>query len=316
MIHDKPFTLRGLVLKSTGSWYTVQLDSGQIFECRTKGKLRLEESKNTNPIAVGDWVIIEKENDQEASIASIEPRKNYLVRKSTNLSKQKHVIASNVDQLILVVTLFHPQTSLAFIDRYLATAEAYKIEPILIFNKSDLYQTKSEISALEEVEALYQKVGYKTLQTSVIKDQGLSALKNLLVGKTSVFSGHSGVGKSSLLHAIDPELSIKVGHLSQAHHKGMHTTTYAEMFPLKTGGYMMDTPGIKSFGLAQFEKEFLSHYFPEIFAQSPQCKYYNCKHLQEPGCAVTLAVEQEKIALSRYESYLGLYMDQDHKYRA
>lgn len=307
--------MQGVVTKSTGSWYSVRMPDHKVYHCRTKGKLRLEESKNTNPVAVGDIVTIEQENETEASIVSIEPRRNYIIRKSTNLSKQHHVIASNIDQLILVITLFHPQTSLAFIDRYLITAEAYKIKPVLVFNKVDLYVSDEEHQALIEVEKIYQTIGYQTIKTSVLQNIGLDELKNTLRKKTSLFSGHSGVGKSSLLQHIEPAFTIKIGEISSAHHKGKHTTTYAEMFSVLDDAYIIDTPGIKSFGLTKIEPEFLAHYFPEIFIASHDCKFHNCKHIQEPHCAVLKAVENNKIAVSRYENYCAMYLDEKEKYR-
>lgn len=307
--------MRGLVIKSTGSWYTVLSENGERYECRTKGKLRLEKSKNTNPVVVGDWVQLQEQQDQEASIVSIEPRKNYIIRKSTNLSKQTQIIASNIDQLILVITLFHPETSLSFIDRYLVTAEAYKIKPILLFNKLDLYDNSEQLAYLLAIEKIYQQIGYSTLRSSVKEGAGIDELKQVLHQKTSLFSGHSGVGKSSLLNALMPDLHVKVGEISSAHFKGKHTTTFAELFFLPDSGAIVDTPGIKSFGLIDIEPEYLGHYFPEIFSNSKNCKFYNCKHLNEPHCAVIQAVERELIAPSRYQNYVMMYHEENDKYR-
>lgn len=307
--------MRALVTKSTGSWYTILTENNKTYEARTKGRLRLEDDKNTNPVVVGDWVQVDLENEQEASILSVEPRKNYIIRKSTKLSKQHQIIASNIDQLILVVTLFQPETSLSFIDRYLVTAEAYKIKPILIFNKLDLYTTSELKHHLAFVESIYKNIGYQTLDTSIVNNIGLDTLKTILNQKISLLSGHSGVGKSSILKGIEPDLNVEIGEISSAHFKGKHTTTFAEMFVLSGGGYIIDSPGIKSFGLMDIESEFLAHYFPEIFNLSSACKFYNCKHLHEPDCAVIKAHKDGKIASSRYQNYVTMYHEENNKYR-
>ncbi len=306
--------MEGVVIKSTGSWYTVRSSNNQLFECRLKGKFRYLDIKNTNPISVGDFVVIQIENDKQAMIVELKPRTNYIIRKSTNLSKQNHIIASNMDQLLLVVTLVAPQTTLAFIDRYIATAEAYKINPILVFNKFDLY-TDEILDFLYDIQNIYQSIGYQTIICSAITGQGLKELKEILKNKTTLLSGHSGVGKSTLINALEPGLNLKTGKVSEAHFKGMHTTTFAEMHFFSFGGSIIDTPGIKSFALSDMQQDELSHYFIEIFKFSSSCKYYNCKHINEPDCAVKKAVESGKIAESRYQNYVSMYLDEGTKYR-
>lgn len=298
--------MRGVVTKSTGSWYNVWADNGTTYACRIKGKFRTKGIKSTNPIAVGDYVHFELEDGDEHQgiINTIEDRKNYIVRKSVNLSKRVHIIAANMDQALLVTTLAEPSTSTGFMDRFLATAEAYRIPSIIVFNKCDLHSG----ALLEEWEyrkVLYEAVGYTCIETSATEGIGLEALSQLLKGKTTLLSGHSGVGKSTLINAIEPNLNLRTQEVSQVHGKGQHTTTFAEMFPLSFGGSIIDTPGIKGFGLVDMEKEEIGHYFPEIFKLSSACKYHNCLHVNEPQCAVKDALEAGGIAPTRYESYIN-----------
>jgi len=292
--------MKGVVIKSTGSWYTVLAESGEKVECRTKGKLRLEESKATNPIAVGDNVIFE--ND---SIEEILPRKNYIIRKATNLSKQTHVIAANIDRAYLLVTLALPKTSTGFIDRFLMTAEAYQIPSTIIFNKTDIY-TDEGLEELNYLKAIYEKIGYECFSVSAREEQSVTFLKEKLKGKVNLVAGHSGVGKTTLINALQPGLDLKTAEISESNSKGIHTTTFAEMFLLDNGGFIIDTPGIKEFGVVNVEKNELSHFFPEIFKKSKECKFSSCLHVNEPKCAVIEAVEREEIAPSRYNSYVGI----------
>lgn len=307
--------MKGVVLKSTGSWYQVRsLESGELYDCRIKGKFRVAGIKSTNPIAVGDIVHFDLEDDQEGQgmINGIQDRRNYIVRKSVNLSKQVHIIASNMDQALLVTTLAQPMTSTGFMDRFLSTAEAYSIPTIIVFNKIDLYG-EQELMELEYREAVYRAIGYGVIKTSAIKDIGLERLKEVLKDKTTLLSGHSGVGKSTLINAVEPNLDLRTGKVSISHRKGQHTTTFAEMHPLEMGGDVIDTPGIKGFGMVDMKKEEISHFFPEIFALSEQCRFHNCMHLNEPQCAVKKALEENKIAPTRYESYLNQLNDYDEQ---
>jgi ribosome biogenesis GTPase len=306
--------MNGVVLKSTGSWYTVRdNESGHRIECRIKGKLRIAGIKSTNPLAVGDRVEFEFEEGSttQGLVSSIQDRKNYIIRKSVNLSKRVHIIASNVDQALLVTTLAKPATSTGFMDRFLATAEAYNIPTIIVFNKCDLYQDDDIRSELDYRMAVYNAIGYRCLETSALKGTGMDELTSLLKGKTTLLSGHSGVGKSTLINAIEPGLDLRTGAVSSSHNKGQHTTTFAEMHPLSFGGDIIDTPGIKGFGLVNMEKDELSHFFPEIFKVGKECRFHNCLHVNEPQCAVKKAVEYFKIAPTRYESYLNQLNDQD-----
>lgn len=307
--------MKGVVLKSTGSWYQVRsFESGELFNCRIKGKFRVAGIKSTNPIAVGDVVHFHLEDHQEGQgiISAIQDRKNYIVRKSVNLSKQVHIIASNMDQALLVTTLAQPMTSSGFMDRFLSTAEAYSIPTIIVFNKIDLYD-EEEMMELEYREAVYSAIGYKVLKTSAMQGIGLEKLKEELKDKTTLLSGHSGVGKSTLVNAVEPNLDLRTGTVSLSHRKGQHTTTFAEMHPLRMGGDVIDTPGIKGFGMVNMKKEEISHFFPEIFALSEQCRFHNCMHLNEPECAVKSALEENKIAPTRYESYLNQLNDYDEQ---
>jgi ribosome biogenesis GTPase len=304
--------MRGIVIRSTGSWYDILLEDKTKIQCRIKGRFRLEGIKHTNPIAVGDWVEVEKESSTEHGIITkIEQRKNYIIRKSSNLSKQTHIIASNIDQLLIVATLVYPVTSLGFIDRLLLTAEAYHIPSIIVFNKSDLCEGElAEI--LNQTIHLYKNIGYTCFDTSIISGKNTETLKEILTQKTTLVSGHSGVGKSSLLNSISPNLHLKTGQISNFSQKGMHTTTFAEMFELDFGGYIIDTPGIKEFGLVDFDEAELSHYFIEMRPYLTQCKFNNCKHLNEPGCAIKQAVESGLIAEERYESYINMLTKEDY----
>ena len=307
--------MKGVVLKSTGSWYQVRdLENRELFDCRIKGKFRVAGIKSTNPLAVGDFVEfeLEEKDERQGIIQAIEDRKNYIVRKSVILSKRVHIIASNMDQALLVTTLAQPMTSTGFMDRFLATAEAYSIPTVIVFNKIDVYG-EEELMELEYREAVYSAIGYKVLKTSATEGQGLEELKDILEGKTTLLSGHSGVGKSTLVNAIEPELDLRTGEVSNSHRKGQHTTTFAEMYPLTIGGDIIDTPGIKGFGMVNMEKEEISHFFPELFALSKECRFHNCLHVNEPQCAVKEALEANKIAPTRYESYLNQLNDYDEE---
>lgn len=303
--------MEGVVIKSTGSWYQVMNETGQLYSCRIKGKFRLDGIKHTNPIAVGDRVDFElEENRENGVIRTIHPRKNYIIRKASNLSKQTHIIASNLDQALLVASLVQPQTSLGFIDRFLITAEAYHIPVILVFNKSDLYAGPLK-DVLDDTMSIYTDIGYTCFETSVVDGTNTTRLKELLMGKTTLVAGHSGVGKSSLLNSISPGLDLRTGSISNFSQKGMHTTTFAEMFTLGFGGSIIDTPGIKEFGIVDFDEAEISHYFREMAAFLPQCRFNNCKHLNEPACAVKQAVEDGLIRPERYESYLKILTKED-----
>lgn len=302
--------MKGLVIKSTGSWYDVRQDDGVIVPCRLRGQFRIKGIKNTNPVVVGDRVEFVLEQDQNGYITAIEPRKNYIDRKSTKLSKISHLIAANIDKAFLVVTLKEPRTSLGFVDRFLVTAEGFRIPVCLVFNKIDLY-SKEELKEVEEWERIYQSVGYETLRTSVITGEGIAVLTEMIRDKISLFSGHSGVGKSALVNRIDPSLQAKIGEISDYHSKGKHTTTFAQMYQLANGGFIIDTPGLKEFGLIQYSKEEIRDYFPEIRQFNNSCRFDNCMHVHEPNCAVIKAVEAGEIPASRYANYLALLQDSD-----
>ncbi|MBE6199529.1 MAG: ribosome small subunit-dependent GTPase A [Rikenellaceae bacterium] len=301
----------GLVLKSTGSWYEVLAD-GVRYQCRIRGKLRLKGVRSTNPVVVGDWVRFESDEQGGYVISAIEPRRNYIIRRASNLSKESHIIASNIDQALLVVTLFSPETAMEFVDRFLVTCEAYKVPVTILLAKIDLARQHPE--AVEEFYSIYEKAGYRIIEISATEGEGVDEVRELLHGKTTLLSGNSGVGKSTLVAAVEPGLDIKTGEISQSHHKGKHTTTFSTMYPLAEGGYIIDTPGIKGFGLIDIDDAELAHYFPEMMRYLPDCRFYNCSHTHEPGCAVVEAVKQGEIAYPRYESYLKI-MDEDDKYR-
>jgi ribosome biogenesis GTPase len=305
----------GLVVKNTGSWYQVIADDNTLTECKMKGNLRLQDIRSTNPIAVGDIVHYEKNADGTGVISEICDRRNYIVRKSSNLSKQSHILASNLDLVLLVATINYPVTSLVFIDRFLASAEAYRVPASIVFNKIDLY-TPQEIEYLDAVENLYESLGYKVFRLSALQENSFAELNEFLKSKTTLISGNSGVGKSTLINAIAPDSLAKTGKISEYHNKGMHTTTFSEMFHLKQGGKVIDTPGIKGFGVVDMEATEISHYFVDIFAKSKACRFSNCKHLNEPGCAVLAAVDNQLISTSRYQSYISMLSDCDSgKYR-
>ena len=308
-------SVKGLVIKNTGSWYHIEAAAGQIVEAKIKGNFRMKGIRTTNPIAVGDVVHFEINAEGFGMITKIEPRRNYIIRKASNLSKQSHIIAANIDQVFLIVTVNYPKVSTTFIDRFLATAEAYSIPAKLIFNKIDLYN-EEENEYMNALIYLYETIGYPCYRISAVTGEGIAELKELLKNKISLFSGHSGVGKSTCIKAIMPELDLKIAAISQAHNKGIHTTTFSEMFPLHAGGYMIDTPGVKGFGTIDIGRAEASHFFPEIFKISKQCRFTNCRHTHEPDCAVLRAVENHEISQSRYQSYLGIMEDDtEGKYR-
>jgi ribosome biogenesis GTPase len=299
--------MQGLVIKSTGSWYEVQTDEGRSIKCRIKGKFRTLDIKTTNPVAVGDRVTIEPEPDQDTGlITDLEPRKNYIIRKSVNLSKQAQIIAANLDQAFLIVTLASPRTSLGFIDRFLVTAEAYDIPAKLIFNKLDLFSAEG-LDILEDYQSIYEQAGYPCYSVSALKATNLDQIKELLKDKVTLVSGHSGVGKSTLINALLPGHELKTGEISDWSDKGKHTTTFAEMFRLPFGGYLIDTPGIRELGVFDIEKQELGRLFPEIRKLMGNCRFHNCRHINEPGCAVIDAIEADKLEPSRYDSYLSIY---------
>lgn len=308
--------MRGLVIKNTGSWYIVRTDEGKDVECKIKGNFRLKGIRSTNPVAVGDHVRIILNQEGTAFISEIEDRKNYIIRRASNLSKQSHIIAANLDQCMLVVTVNYPETSTTFIDRFLASAEAYRVPVRLIFNKIDTYSPE-ELSYLDSLIHLYTTIGYPCLKISAKTGEGVDEVCNELKERVTLFSGHSGVGKSTLINALLPGITAKTGEISTVHNKGMHTTTFSEMFPVPGNGYIIDTPGIKGFGTFDMEKEEIGHYFPEIFRTAADCRYSDCSHRNEPGCAVRTAVEEHYISESRYTSYLGMLEDKEEgKYRA
>lgn len=305
--------MKGLVLKSTGSWYNVQSSSGNIVPCKIKGSLRLAGSKGTNPVAIGDWVEFEQ-TGPTGQIMAIYERKNYIIRKSSNLSRQYHILAANIDQAMLLVTLTMPQTPPEFIDRFLATAEAYSIHTHLVFNKTDLYD-EDIARELDHWITVYSEIGYPCHPLSVLRQEGLDDIKQLLRGKVTFISGNSGVGKTSLINLIEPTLNLKVAGISDYHLKGKHTTTFYEMFNLSMGGYIIDSPGIKGFGMVDMKKEEIFHFYREIFKTADGCQFNNCLHLNEPGCAVKKAVKDGRIAPSRYRSYLSMLLENEGKYR-
>jgi len=307
----------GVVYKSTGSWYIVKTDDGNFYKCRIKGKFRIQGIKSTSPVAVGDSVRFEIEDTGDETtgvINEIEDRKNYIVRKSVNLSKQTHIIAANLDQVFLMITLNNPKTYTIFIDRFLVTAEAYDIPAILLFNKIDSYND-DELVEVKYLAALYRKIGYQCIGISAVTGKNVEKVKELMIGKTSMFSGHSGVGKSTLINRIEPHLNIKTTEISEQHLQGQHTTTFAEMFDLEFGARIIDTPGIKGFGIFDMEKDEIGDYFPELFALKADCKFNNCLHIDEPQCAVKDALENDELAWSRYKSYVQMVTGDDDTYR-
>ena len=303
--------MKGTIIKSTGSWYTVMQEDGAIIECRIKGKFRIKGIKSTNPVAVGDKVEFTLENGA-GMITAIEERKNYIIRKSINLSKQSHIIAANIDQAFLIVTLVLPRTSTGFIDRFLVTADAYAIPVNIIFNKTDVLDTDL-LKLQKEMISIYENIGYKCYEVSALKKENTELIKNLMRDKVNLVAGHSGVGKSTLVNAIAPGLNLKTASISSAHNKGMHTTTFAEMHPLSFGGFIIDTPGIKELGIINMTRQELSGYFPEMRALKNQCQFNNCLHVNEPKCAVKTAVEKGEISGSRYYSYLSILNSEEMK---
>lgn len=306
--------MKGIVYKSTGSWYVVKSSEGDFYRCRIKGKFRIKGIKNTNPVAVGDVVNFETEKSGDGVINDICERKNYIIRKSVNLSKQTHIIASNIDVAFLVVTLNNPPTFTTFIDRFLMTAQAYRIPVILLFNKIDTY-SEQELSEIKYLAAVYRRIGYECIGISAITSKNIDSVKKAMEGKTCLISGHSGVGKTTLINAIAPDLQLKTAEISAQHRQGQHTTTFAEMFDLDFGARIIDTPGIKGFGLVDMEKEEIGDYFPEIFELKSKCKFNNCLHTDEPNCAVKEALENDEIAWFRYKSYLQILEGDDENYR-
>ncbi|MGC8803880.1 MAG: ribosome small subunit-dependent GTPase A [Bacteroidales bacterium] len=306
----------GLVTKAAGNVYTVRTAEGRQLACFAKGNLRIQGLKSTNPITVGDRVLYTLQpNDHKGMIHKILDRKNYIIRRAINLSKQYHIIAANVDQAILVITLADPPTSTEFIDRYLVGCEAFRIPAVLVFNKIDTYNNEIR-QQCKELEEVYTQIGYTCIETSVTKNINIDRFRNLVAGKISVLNGHSGVGKSSLIKAIAPDIDIKIGDISEYHRTGKHVTSFSQMYEIFEGAFIIDTPGIKGFGLVDIEKNELYHFFPEIFAHSTACKYNNCTHIHEPECAVVEAVKAGQIAYSRYRSYVNIYFDEDEKYRS
>ena len=307
--------MRGLVIKNTGSWYTVHTETGKDIESKIKGNFRLKSIRSTNPVAVGDWVQIEENKEGTAFITAIEERKNYIIRRASNLSKQSHIIAANIDCAMLIVTVNYPVTTTIFIDRFLATAEAYRVPVKLVFNKIDRYNEEDQ-AYMEALITLYSTIGYPCLKVCAKNETGLEELQSDLQDRVTLLSGHSGVGKSTLINKLVPGVSLKTGTISEYHNKGMHTTTFSEMIALPQGGYLIDTPGIKGFGTIEMEDTEISHYFPEIFKQSADCRFNNCTHRHEPGCAVLAAVKEGLISESRYKSYLNILEDRtESKYR-
>jgi ribosome biogenesis GTPase / thiamine phosphate phosphatase len=309
--------MNGTVYKSTGSWYTVKALNGTFYECKIKGKFRMEGIKSTNPIAVGDRVVftVEKKGDETLGIIhEIEERDNYIIRKSVNLSKQTHIIAANIDVAFLLITFNNPPTFTTFIDRFLVTAEAYRIKAVLLFNKIDSYN-EEELLEIKYLAAMYRKIGYECIGISAKTGKNIDKVKLLMENKVSMFSGHSGVGKSTLINTLEPGLNLKTSEISEQHLQGQHTTTFAEMYDLSFGAQIIDTPGIKGFGVVEMEKEEIGGYFPEFFELKTHCKFHNCLHLQEPKCAVKEALERDELSWSRYKSYLQIMEGEEDTYR-
>lgn len=311
--------MHGTVIKSTGSWYLVRTDDGRAIECKVKGNFRLRGIRSTNPVAVGDGVTIKEQSaeaGEAAFITEIDERRNYIIRKASNLSKQSHILAANVDMALLIVTIARPETSTTFIDRFLASAEAYRVPVCIAFNKTDDL-TPAEHEVLDYWQALYSDIGYPCFRISALKDEGIAPLREMLAGKTTLLAGHSGVGKSTLLNLLIPDAHVRTAQISDAHGTGMHTTTFSELFELPQGGALIDIPGVKGFGTFNMEPEEVTHYFRDIFRISADCRFSNCTHTHEPGCAVLQALEDHRLAPSRYASYLSMMDDKEEgKYRA
>ena len=308
--NDTAIRIEGIVVSSTGSWYEVTTERGTL-SCRIRGRLRLKGIRSTNPVVVGDRVVVEPDGDSSA-IVEILPRHNYVIRRASNLSKESHIIAANVDRALLIVTLHSPSTPREFVDRFLVTCEAYKVPVTIVIGKADTLEGEYSAEAAE-FEAIYRDAGYDIIRLSSTTGQGIETIRTMLKGRTTLVAGNSGVGKSTLVSAIDPSLDIRTGEISESHHKGKHTTTFSTMYPIEQG-YIIDTPGIKGFGLIDIESRELCRYFPEMMRLAPNCRFYNCTHTHEPGCAVVKAVEEGTVAMSRYESYLKI-LDEDDKYR-
>ena len=304
---EKQFT--ATVVRATGSWYEV-IAQGQRLQCRIRGRLRLKGVRSTNPVVVGDHVRCEQDETGDYAILDIEPRRNYVIRRASNLSRESHIIAANIDRAVLMVTLRQPETAWEFVDRFLVTCEAYKVPVTILLSKSDI-QDPGEVARFRSI---YEGIGYEVMEVAALSGEGIAQIKELLRDKVTLLSGNSGVGKSTLIQAIDPTLEVRTGEISESHHKGRHTTTFSTMYPLAEGGAVIDTPGIKGFGLIDIEDDELWHYFPEMMERSRDCRFYNCTHTHEPGCAVVEAVKAGEIALERYESYLKI-LDEDEKYR-
>ena len=302
--------IEGVVISSTGSWYEVATERGTL-DCRIRGKLRLKGIRSTNPVVVGDRVMVEQD-EQSNSIVEIIPRQNYVIRRASNLSKESHIIAANIDRAVLIVTLQAPTTPREFVDRFLVTCEAYKVPVTIVLGKADSLVDELDAEA-REFEAIYRDAGYDVLRLSSTTGVGVEEIREMLRGRTTLVAGNSGVGKSTLVRSIAPTLDIRTGEISESHHKGKHTTTFSTMYPIE-GGYIIDTPGIKGFGLIDIESRELCRYFPEMMRLAPDCRFYNCTHTHEPGCAVSEAVKEGVVAWSRYESYLKI-LDEDDKYR-
>lgn len=309
--------MQGTVYKSTGSWYTVKSEEGSFYECRIKGKFRIKGIKSTNPVAVGDVVVFELEeigDETVAVISEIKERKNYIIRKSVNLSKQTHIIASNLDQVFLLITLNNPPTFTSFIDRFLVTAEAYEIPVVLLFNKMDVYD-ENQMVEVDYLIEIYREIGYHCIDIAAKEGKNVDKVKELMIGKTSMFSGHSGVGKSTLVNALESGLKLKTAEISEQHLQGQHTTTFAEMYDLSFDAKIVDTPGIKGFGIVDMEKDEIGDYFPEFFKLKSECKFNNCLHLDEPKCAIKNALENDEISWSRYRSYVQMITGEEESYR-
>lgn len=300
--------MKGLVVKNTGSWYQVRSEQGTYYDCRIKGNLRLQGIRSTNPIAVGDYVDFTLSEDNIGSIHAIHDRKNYIIRRSSNLSKRSHILAANLDLVILIATVNYPETSTIFIDRFIASAEAYSVPACLIINKIDLYD-EEELQYAEALQTLYETVGYRSFMVSAVQSDSLHEIKDFLKDKTTLVSGNSGVGKSTLINSLLPESIAKTAEISYHHNRGVHTTTFSEMYELENGGQLIDTPGIKGFGTIDMEEDEISHYFKEIFKTSKKCRFTNCTHTNEPDCAVLEAVKNHHISSSRYQSYLSMLSD-------